>query len=70
MTMLERAQQICDKLNMVLASKEGGTSLSMGVALSDKKHDTFNKLYLASDKALYKAKAAGRSQMVVFRNDM
>ncbi len=70
LTMLERAQQICDKLNMVLASKEGGTSLSMGVALSDKKHDTFNKLYLASDKALYKAKAAGRSQMVVFRNDM
>lgn len=63
--MLQRAQQIFDKINMSLLSAEKGTSLSMGAVISDESKNTFNKLYEASDKALYTSKALGRSRLSV-----
>lgn len=67
--MLDRAQQICDKLNIILSSWKGGTSLSMGAVTSDEKLNTFNKLYETSDKALYEAKAGGRARLVIYRKE-
>lgn len=64
--MLERAQQICDKLNLILSSQKGGTSLSMGVVSSDENAKGFNSLYEQADVALYKAKASGRAKMVIY----
>ena len=64
--MIERAQQICDKLNLILLSNGGGTSLSMGVVIRNKDLNYFDKLYVSADKALYKAKAKGRSRMIVY----
>ena len=61
--MYERAQQIFDRVNMNLISAQGGTSLSMGVAISGGNIRTFNQLYEASDKALYRSKANGRAQL-------
>ena len=62
--MHERAQQIFDKMNMTVKSMDGGTGISMGVAVA-KKEMTFNQLYEASDKALYQAKERGRGRMIV-----
>ena len=67
--MLDRAQQICDKINIILSSWQGGTSLSMGAATSDVDINTFDKLYEASDEALYEAKAAGRSRMAIYNKE-
>lgn len=61
--MYERAQQIFDRVNMTLSSTKGGTSLSMGAAISGKDICTFNQLYEASDKALYQSKTNGRAQL-------
>ncbi len=63
--MLQRAQQIFDKINMSLLSAEKATTLSMGAVISDENKNTFNKLYEASDKALYTSKALGRSRLSV-----
>lgn len=67
--MLDRAQQICDKINIILSSWQGGTSLSMGAATSDVDINTFDRLYEASDEALYEAKAAGRSRMAIYNKE-
>lgn len=64
--MLNRAQQICDKLNIILSSWKGGTSLSMGAVTSDHELNTFNKLYETSDKALYEAKTGGRARLAIY----
>jgi len=64
--MYDRAQQICDKINMILSSWQGGTSLSMGVVVSSDEIKTFNKMYETSDIALYDAKEAGRARMVIY----
>lgn len=61
----KRAQQICDKLNLILTSKKGGTSVSMGAVTSDAEINTFDCLYETADKALYEAKAQGRARLVV-----
>ncbi|MCQ2527959.1 MAG: diguanylate cyclase [Saccharofermentans sp.] len=65
--MLERAQQICDKINFVLTNQKGGTSLSMGAVVSSNELKSFNKLYENADEALYKAKESGRAKMVVYK---
>lgn len=67
--MLKRAQQICDKLNLILTSRKGGTSVSMGAVTSDENINTFDKLYETADKALYEAKAQGRARMVIYNKD-
>ncbi len=67
--MHERAQQLCDKINIVLSNEEGGTSLSMGVAISRSTLYTFNKLYEAADRTLYEAKRRGRSRMAIDNED-
>lgn len=64
--MLERAQQICDKINIILTNQKGGTSLSMGAVVSTGEDKSFNKLYENADEALYKAKESGRAKMVVY----
>lgn len=65
--MIDRAQQICDKLNLILTAEKGGTSLSMGVIISSKEKKSFNFLYERADQALYEAKEAGRARMVVYK---
>ena len=60
----ERAQQIFDKVNITLKSAEGGTGISMGVAIAET-DVTFNQLYELSDKALYRAKESGRSRLMI-----
>ena len=60
--MIERAQQIFDKVNMTVKATEGGTGISMGVVIAQKE-TTFTQLYERSDKALYRAKQQGRSRM-------
>lgn len=61
--MHERAKQIFDRVNMTLTSSNGGTSLSMGIAISSDEIHTFNQLYEASDKALYQSKTNGRAKL-------
>lgn len=63
--MIERAQQIFDKVNMTVKATEGGTGISMGVVIAQKE-TTFTQLYERSDKALYRAKQQGRSRMILF----
>ena len=60
----ERAQQIFDKVSITLKGTDGGTGISMGVAISGPE-TTFNELYEASDKALYQAKENGRGRLVI-----
>ena len=60
----ERAQQIFDKVSITLKGADGGTGISMGVAIAEPKA-AFNQLYEASDKALYQAKENGHGRLVV-----
>ncbi len=62
--MKERARQIFDKVNLVVKTTDGGTSVSMGAVIA---HSVmaFNQLYNASDAALYKAKNGGRDRIVI-----
>lgn len=63
--MYQRAQQIFDKINLSLNSATRGTTLSMGAVIASDDKDTFNKMYVASDKALYQSKKNGRSRLSV-----
>ena len=60
----ERAQQIFDKVSTTLKGADGGTGISMGVAIAEPEA-AFNQLYEASDKALYQAKENGHGRLVV-----
>ena len=60
----ERAQQIFDKVSITLKGADGGTGISVGVAIAAP-DTTFNQLYEASDKALYQAKENGRGRLVI-----
>ena len=60
----ERAQQIFDKVSITLKGADGGTGISVGVAIAAP-DATFNQLYEASDKALYQAKENGRGRLVI-----
>ncbi|MDD6041295.1 MAG: diguanylate cyclase [Clostridia bacterium] len=62
--MLDRAQQIFDKLNITLKAATGGTGISMGAVIATKE-TTFNQLYEASDTALYEAKEKGRGRLII-----
>lgn len=62
--MLERAQQIFDKMNMTLQSSNSKTGISMGAVIAEPE-STFNQMYEASDKALYQAKKNGRGKLIV-----
>ena len=61
---LERAQQIFDKVNMTVKSTEGGTGISMGMVIAQPE-ETFNEMYEEADKALYRAKQKGRGRLIV-----
>ena len=63
-TIQERAQQIFDKVSITLKGADGGTGISVGVAIAAP-DATFNQLYEASDKALYQAKENGRGRLVI-----
>ena len=60
----ERAQQIFDKVSIALKGADGGTGISMGVAIAEPEA-AFYQLYEASDKALYQAKENGHGRLVV-----
>lgn len=63
--MYQRAQQIFDKINMVLSMNPNATSLSMGAVIADDELNSFNELYECADKRLYKSKEGGRSRLSV-----
>lgn len=63
--MYERAQQIFDKINMMLAMNPHAASLSMGAVIANAELDSFNELYECADKRLYKSKEGGRSRLSV-----
>ncbi|MCQ2105018.1 MAG: diguanylate cyclase [Fibrobacter sp.] len=63
--MYERAQQIFDKINMMLAMNPKSTSLSMGAVIANGNMDSFNELYECADGRLYKSKENGRSRLSV-----
>jgi len=63
--MYERAQQIFDKINMVLKMNSAATSLSMGAVVANEDLDNFNALYESADKRLYHSKESGRSRLSV-----
>ena len=67
--MHERARQIFDKVNMTVTATEGGTGISMGVAIAAPGTTSFNLLYEESDKALYQAKENGRGRMIISGKD-
>ena len=60
----DRAQNIFAQINLRLksASVETGISMGMAVAQSD---TTFNQLYEASDRALYRSKECGRGRLTL-----
>ena len=60
-----RVRQLFDTVDMTIRSAEMSTSVSMGVAIEDENLNTFNKLYDAADKALYKSKAQGRAKVSI-----
>ena len=62
--MAERAQQVFDRLNLTLKGTPGGGSISVGMMVA-RDGMTFNQLYEAADKALYKAKENGRGRLVI-----
>lgn len=57
-----KARRIFDDISMIISSGEHPISISMGAALS-KDGDTFNDLYDAADKALYRSKDEGRGRL-------
>ena len=59
--------KIFDKVNITLKAVEGGTGISMGMAIADSE-TTFNQLYVSADEALYRAKENGRGRLVVQPN--
>ena len=59
-----RAQQIFDKVSLTLKGTDGGTGVSVGMAISQA-DTTFTQLYEESDKALYQAKQNGRCRLVI-----
>jgi len=63
--MYERAQQIFDKINMCLKMAEKGASLSMGAMVSSETVNSFNELYQAADRLLFKSKESGRSRLSI-----
>lgn len=63
--MYQRAQQIFDKVNMVLTMNPNATSLSMGAVIANNELNSFNELYEFADKRLYKSKEGGRSRLSV-----
>ncbi len=62
--MKERARQIFDKVNLVVKTTAGGTSVSMGAVIAHSAM-AFNQLYNAADAALYRAKNGGRDRIVI-----
>ena len=60
----ERAQQIFDQVNMRLKAASEGAGISMGMVIAQPEM-TFNQMYEASDKALYRAKEAGRGRLTI-----
>ena len=62
--MKERARQIFDKVNLVVKTTAGGTSVSMGAVIAHSMM-AFHQLYNEADAALYKAKNGGRDRIVI-----
>lgn len=57
------AQQITDRLNLLLLSGNAGCSMSVGGAFSGDDNHTFNRFYEHADQALYLAKDLGRGRL-------
>lgn len=61
----------CELLCKRLWDREEGNidfsmTISIGIALSDSSHNSFNILYECADEALYKAKNNGKNQIIVY----
>lgn len=65
--MNRRASEIFDKVSLMLTAERGDCGVSMGMALSNDKLNTFNSLYEAADKALYYSKEHGKGRLTGFQ---
>lgn len=59
----ERLRGVIEKLRTPWKGSELGCTVSIGVATLDRKDKSFDDLMEDADKALYRAKAAGRNQV-------
>ena len=57
--------KIFDQINITIQANHG-VSISIGVASTSDTIKTFNDLYVAADKALYKSKKNGRNQISIY----
>ncbi len=68
--MNRRAREIFDKVSVTLTAERGDTGVSMGMAVSNDKLNTFNSLYEAADKALYYSKEHGKGRLTAYHEDV
>ena len=64
--MHRRATEIFDKVSLMLTAERGECGVSMGMAISNDRLNTFNSLYEAADKALYFSKEHGKGRLTVY----
>jgi diguanylate cyclase (GGDEF)-like protein len=62
-----RCSQILESFKEIVCEEipEGGISCSVGAVLSSKENSSYNKLFSAADKAMYKAKSLGKARFVI-----
>ena len=64
-----RAEKLVDRLNYLLGTQQGSCTLSAGAVIQDETIHSFNQLYDAADKVLYKAKDKGRGRVVFYAEE-
>lgn len=63
---IDRINQIFNELNITVQANKG-FSISIGVAYTSNKINSFDELYVAADKALYKAKEKGKNRIYIYK---
>ena len=64
---IEDINRIFNEINITVQANKG-LGLSIGVASSSSNINTFDELYVAADKALYRSKDDGRNQVSFYEN--
>jgi len=67
--LIERAQQIFDKVSFRTEAEQNGCSISMGAAFTCKEINTFQTLYQETFHSLYVSKQSGKARLTVAPGD-